>query len=104
MPMPNDRQMKLKPRFLGFVSCLWATGLLLPPISHCWSDNHQQRTPHEDSPSQGESFKKGLSLLKEDRPEEALVELTAAERENPNDPRIHNFRGIVLARLGQGTE
>jgi tetratricopeptide (TPR) repeat protein len=104
MPMPNDRQMKLKPRFLGFVSCLWATGLLLPPISHCWSDNHQQRTPHEDSPSQGESFKKGLSLLKEDRPEEALVELTAAERENPNDPRIHNFRGIVLARLGQDTE
>ena len=104
MAMPNDRQMKLKPRFLGFVSCLWATGLLLPPISHGWSDTHQRRTPHEDSISQGESFNKGLSLLKEDRPEAALVELTAAERENPNDPRIHNFRGIVLARLGQDTE
>jgi tetratricopeptide (TPR) repeat protein len=96
--------MKSKPRFLGFLSCLWATGLSLPPISHPWSDNNQQRTPHEESISQGESFKKGLSLLKEDRPEAALVELTAAERENPNDPRIHNFRGIVLARLGQGTE
>jgi tetratricopeptide (TPR) repeat protein len=104
MPMPNDRQMKLKPRFLGFVSCLWATGLLLPPISHGWSDHNQQRIPREDSTSQGESFKKGLSLLKEDRPQAALVELTAAERENPNDPRIHNFLGIVRARLGQDKE
>jgi tetratricopeptide (TPR) repeat protein len=103
-PTTNDRQMKSKPRFLGVVSCLWATGLLLPPISRCWSDNDQQRSPHEDSISQEESFKKALSLLKEDRPEAALVELTAAERENPNDPRIHNFRGIVLARLGQDTE
>ena len=36
--------------------------------------------------------------------EAALLELTAAEREDPNDPRVHNFRGIVLARLGQSTE
>ena len=104
MAIPNDRQMRLKPRLLGLVACLWATGLLLPRISNCWSDNSQQRTPHEDSTSQGESFEKGLSLLKEDRPEAALVELTAAERENPNNPRIHNFRGIVLARLGQDAE
>ena len=36
--------------------------------------------------------------------EEALVELSAAEREEPHDPRIHNFRGIALAGLGQSTE
>ena len=36
--------------------------------------------------------------------EAALAELTAAEQEDANDPRIHNFRGIVLARLGQSTE
>ncbi len=36
--------------------------------------------------------------------EAALAELTAAEREDAKDPRIHNFRGIVLARLGQSTE
>jgi len=104
MAIPNDRQMRLKPRLLGLGACLWATGLLLPRISHCWSDNNQQRTLHKDSTGQGESFEKGLSLLKEDRPEAALVELTAAERENPRNPRIHNFRGIVLARLGQDTE
>jgi len=96
--------MILKLRFLGFVSCLWATALFLPPISHCKSANHQQRTPPQDSIGQGESFRRGLSALKENRLEAALAELTAAEREDAKDPRIHNFRGIVLARLGQSTE
>ena len=36
--------------------------------------------------------------------EAALEELAAAEREDPNNPRIRNFRGIVLARLGHNTE
>jgi tetratricopeptide (TPR) repeat protein len=103
-PMPVDAHMILKLRFLGFVSCLWATALFLPPISHCKSAHHQQRTPHQDSIGQGESFRRGLSALKENRWEAALAELTAAEREDANDPRIHNFRGIVLARLGQSTE
>jgi len=96
--------MILKLRFLGFVSCLWATALFLPPISHGKSANHQQRTPPQDSIGQGESFRRGLSALKENRLEAALAELTAAEQEDANDPRIHNFRGIVLARLGQSTE
>jgi tetratricopeptide (TPR) repeat protein len=96
--------MKLKRRFLGFAFCLWAAGLLLPPTSHCKSANNQQRTRNQDSIGQGESFKRGLSALKENRLEAALEELTAAEREDPNDPRIRNFRGIVLARLGQNTE
>jgi tetratricopeptide (TPR) repeat protein len=96
--------MKLKRRFLGFASCLWATGLFLSPASHCKSANNQQRTRHQDSVGQGESFRRGLSALKENRLEAALEELTAAEREDPNDPQIRNFRGIVLARLGQNTK
>ena len=103
-PLPVDSHMILKLRFLGFVSCLWATALFLPPISHGKSANHQQRTPPQDSIGQGESFRRGLSALKENRLEAALAELTAAEQEDANDPRIHNFRGIVLARLGQSTE
>ncbi len=96
--------MKLKHRFLCFVSCLLATGLFLPPTSHCNSTNNQQLTHNQDSIGRGESFKRGLSALKENRLEAALVELSAAEHEEPNDPRVHNFRGIVLARLGQSTE
>src|SRR6266513_5683434 len=103
-PISIDPHMKLKHRFIGFVSCLWATGLFLPPTSHCESAIAQQGTPHDGSMAQGESFKKGLTALKENRLEAALLELTAAEREDANDPRIHNFRGIVLARLGQSTE
>src|SRR5437870_11774865 len=103
-PIPIDSHMKLKHRFLSFVSCLWATGLFLPHISHCKSAHNQQPTPNQDSIAQGESFKRGLSALKENRMEAALEELTAAEREDPNDPRIRNFRGIVLACLGHNTE
>jgi len=96
--------MKFKPRFVGYVSCLLAAGLFLPLISYCQLANRQQRALNQDSIGQGESFKKGLNALKENRLEAALVELTAAEGEDPNDPRIHNFRGIVLARLGQSKE
>ncbi len=96
--------MKLKHRFLCLVSCLCATGLFLPSTSPCKSANNQQPTPNQDSITPGESFKRGLSALKENRLEAALVELTVAEHEDPKDPRIHNFRGIVLARLGQSTE
>ena len=103
-PISIDPHMKLKNRFLGFVSCLWATGLFLPPTFHCESATSQQGMPNDGSIAQGESFKKGLTALKENRLEAALVELTAAERQDANDPRVHNFRGIVLARLGQTTE
>ena len=84
-PISIDPHMKLKHRFLGFVSCLWATGLFLPPISHCESATGQQGTPHDSPIAQGESFKKGLTALKENRLEAALVELTAAERQDTND-------------------
>jgi len=50
---------------------------------------------------QADAFQRGLTALKDNRVEEALEEFTTAEREHPNDPRVRNFRGIVLARLGQ---
>ncbi len=49
-------------------------------------------------------FQNGLLALKEDRVEDALQEFTSAERDQPNDATIRNFRGIVLARLGRLAE
>jgi Flp pilus assembly protein TadD len=50
---------------------------------------------------QADAFQRGLAALKDNRVEDALEEFTTAELEHPDDPRVHNFRGIVLARLGQ---
>jgi Flp pilus assembly protein TadD len=50
---------------------------------------------------QADNFARGLTALKENRYTDAVEELTAAERDRPDDPRIHNFRGIALARLNQ---
>jgi tetratricopeptide (TPR) repeat protein len=46
----------------------------------------------------------GLKALQDNRLEEALRHLTAAEREKPSDARIRSFRGIVLVRLGRNAE
>ncbi len=46
----------------------------------------------------------GLMALQQNRPLDALSAFTAAERENPRDAAIRNFRGIALAQLGQGDE
>jgi len=54
--------------------------------------------------AQADSLQKGLAALKENRFADALAELTAAEEQNPDDPRIHNFRGIALVQLGLGTQ
>ena len=96
--------MRSKSRRRDFISYLLAVGFSSAPVSHCKSTNHQQDSPDHGSIARGESFKKGLAALQADRPEAALVELTAAEREDPHDARIHNFRGIVLARLRQNGE
>src|SRR4029077_19221298 len=52
----------------------------------------------------GDAFQTGLTALKEKRLEDALVDLTTAEREHPDDARVRNFRGIVLARMGKNAE
>lgn len=50
------------------------------------------------------AFQRGLAALQQDRTETALREFTNAESEQPDDAVIHNFRGIVLAKLGRTTE
>ena len=95
--------MKDNPQVPGVVVLLMA-GLFLPRVSQCQVAADHQRVPHHSANAQSEAFQRGLSALKENRTDAALVELTAAERGEPDDPRIHNFRGVVLARLGQSTE
>jgi tetratricopeptide (TPR) repeat protein len=53
---------------------------------------------------QAGAFQRGLTALRDNRVEDALEEFTTAEREHPDDPRVRNFRGIVLARLGHSAE
>jgi Flp pilus assembly protein TadD len=53
---------------------------------------------------QTDAFQRGLTALKDNRVEDALEEFTTAEREHPDDPRVHNFRGIALARFGQNAK
>lgn len=49
-------------------------------------------------------FHLGLVALEHDRLHEALKQLTFAEREQASNARVHNFRGIVLMRMGKPDE
>ena len=60
------------------------------------------RVPSANSPDT--AFQRGLIALEDNRLEFALTELTAAERQAPQDARIRNFRGVTLARLGRNDE
>ena len=51
-----------------------------------------------------DSLQQGLKALQDNRLEEALRNLTAAEGGQPADAQIRNFRGIVLVRLGRNSE
>jgi tetratricopeptide (TPR) repeat protein len=53
---------------------------------------------------ESDSLQQGLKALQNNRLEEALRYLTAAEVDQPADAQIRNFRGIVLVRLGRNTE
>jgi tetratricopeptide (TPR) repeat protein len=53
---------------------------------------------------QDNALQAALEALQNNRLEEALGDLTAAEREQPMDARIRNFRGIVLVRMGRTNE
>ncbi len=46
-------------------------------------------------------FQQGLVALQGDRVEEALSAFTAAEKQHPDDARVHNFRGIALMSLNR---
>ena len=78
-----------------FFSCCLSAGHTLP-ISPA--------TTARQVSGQVGAFQRGLIALKDNRMEEALGELTAAERERPDDPIVHNFRGIVLVRLERNAE
>jgi len=58
---------------------------------------HQESTPED-------AFQRGLAALGENRLEDALAEFNVAERDHPDDARIRNFRGILLARMGNNAE
>ena len=51
-----------------------------------------------------DAFQDGLAALKDNRPADALKYLAAAEQQRPDDPRVHNFRGIALVQLGRASE
>src|SRR5712672_2926808 len=51
-----------------------------------------------------DAFQRGLAALKDNRPEDALVEFTTAEREYPDNARVRSFRGILLAQIGKNAE
>lgn len=53
---------------------------------------------------QDNALQAALEALQNNRLDEALGDLTAAEREQPMDARIRNFRGIVLVRMGRTNE
>jgi tetratricopeptide (TPR) repeat protein len=67
-----------------------------------FANSHSRPAPRQLS--QGDSFQRGLAALQENRMEDALAELTEAQRQHPEDARIHNFLGIVLVRLGKNEE
>lgn len=46
-------------------------------------------------------FQAGLLALKENRLPDALANFLSAEKENPSDPRVHDFLGIVELQLGR---
>ena len=53
---------------------------------------------------QEDALQAALEALQDNRLDEALRDLTAAEREQPSNARIRNFRGIVLVRMGRTRE
>jgi len=82
--------------FLILLFCLCS--YVQPLCGDSSSGATNQVAKHEDA------FQRGLTALKENRLEDAFKELTAAEREHPDDARIRNFRGILLAQMGKNAE
>ena len=82
--------------FLNLILCLH----LCPGLA-CAS---RLRLVELQQPAQGDVFQRGLTALKENRLEDALVEFTTAEREHPENAHIRNFRGILLVQMGKNAE
>ncbi|HEV8075412.1 MAG TPA: tetratricopeptide repeat protein [Candidatus Acidoferrum sp.] len=71
------------------------------PASACV--RYAQRVEPQAS-AEGGAFQRGLTALKENRLEDALAEFTTAEREQPENARVRNFRGILLVQTGKNAE
>jgi len=74
-------------------SLLCLTFLTLPVHRACLGHEIQETSPPPDT------FQRGLAALKENRLPEALENLRQAERERPQDSRIHNILGILLVQM-----
>jgi tetratricopeptide (TPR) repeat protein len=97
-----DRSFLSRSLFIAARFCFFL-GVGLPLVSDCQFLFASQQDSAERT-ARNESFQRGLMALKDNRLDEALEALTKAEHEHPKDPQVRNFRGIVLARLGQITE
>lgn len=71
-------------------------------LATCFAD--AQRALPSIRTDQDEALRTALKALQENRLDEALSILTAAEREQPKNAQMRNFRGIVLVRLGRNDE
>jgi Flp pilus assembly protein TadD len=93
---------------IGFVFCRGVLPIILfTPVLPAGarsvsSPPREQHVPQAAAPS--DAFQDGLAALKDNRPADALTYLTAAEQQHPDDPRVHNFRGIALAQLERASE
>ena len=101
---PHNWRLGFRSRFFLLILCFLINGLFFPSTADCFVGNPYLRFSADYSAIQEDAFQKGLIALRENRLETALEELTTAEHEHPADPRVHTFRGIVLARLGQNAE
>jgi tetratricopeptide (TPR) repeat protein len=98
-----DRSFLLRSLLLSASLCFFLS-VGLPPVSDRQFLFASQQDSAERAEGRNQSFQRGLMALKDNRLEEALEALTKAEHEHPRDPQVRNFRGIVLARLGQTAE
>ncbi len=86
----------------GLVSTILLTAGLLASARLISSHPLEQTVPQSGAAS--DTFQDGLAALKGNHPADALTYLTTAEQQRPDDPRVHNFRGIALAQLGRAGE
>jgi tetratricopeptide (TPR) repeat protein len=91
-------------RFFVFAFCFLILNLFFFPTADYLLAHSFGGTSASYLAGQEDAFQKGLIALKENRLEASLEELTTAEHEHPDDARVHTFRGIVLARLGQSAQ
>jgi tetratricopeptide (TPR) repeat protein len=83
--------------------CLILIFYLCSHVQHVGADSHSEAAD-QVAKQQEDAFQRGLTALSENRPQDALEEFTAAEREHPDDARVRNFRGILLVQLGKNAE